>query len=204
MNASFKICPRLLKGMSLFATTDEERYNLAALFFRWDTEGFLEIVGTDGFVIGVWGEKVEEFQIDGPGSAVVPIHTFKRFLAEAASKKNLKMHPTVEILLTDEQVSMEATLNNEFELTLAGKLVDGEYPDWKKLIPSEETFRPISKLGVNIGKLELFRRASSLIAAGADGIVALRFTDEKGVMEVKIGGVTSEFTGYLMPATIFG
>ena len=202
MEERFELCPKLLRGMALFATEEVTRYNLAGLSFRWDGD-FLEIVASDGNCLSVWGKRLEDGIRRTPGSAIVPIHGFRQLLRDACKKKNLEEHPKITVTILPPAVSMQAFLATGFEVRVTGVLPDGDYPDWRKVIPEEEAFRPIPKVGMNVGLLSQFHLAARYLGATSGGIVGLRFTQETGVMEVKLDGIREEFTGYLMPARMF-
>jgi hypothetical protein len=208
MEAIFNVSPKVLKAMSLFASDDAERYNLNGIYFGWDEEGLLDIVSTDGHCLGAWRHTLhDEDMVREKDSMVVPIATFLPLLNEANRKQNIAVSPTVEIRMDRGKVAMYATLaGNAAVMSIKAQALDTEFPSWQGMIPSEDRFKPIPKLGVNPGLVKRFRDAARLIAPNPDGeaIVGLRFTGEKDIIEVKIGGAEEQFVGYLMPAMLMG
>jgi hypothetical protein len=207
MESVFNVSPKVLKAMSLFASDDPERFNLTGLYFRWNADGGLDIVGTDGHCLGSWHHVPhDEDLVRDAGSAVIPIAAFLPLINEASKKQNLTAKPTVELRIDRGKVGVYATLSGDVFMSMKAQAIDVEFPSWQAVIPSEDRFKPIPKLGVNPGLVKRFRDAARLIAPNPDGeaIVGLRFTGEKDTIEIKIGGAEEQFVGYLMPAMLMG
>ena len=207
MESVFNVSPKVLKAMSLFAADDAERFNLTGLYFGWDEEGLLDIVSTDGHCLGSWRHTPhDEDLVREKGSSVIPIGAFIPLINEAARKQNLTLKTTVELRIDRGKVGIYAALAGDVSMSMKAQTLDVDFPSWKKMIPSEDRFKSIPKLGVNPGLVKRFRDAARLIAPNPDGeaIVGLRFTGEKDIIEVKIGGAEEQFVGYLMPAMLMG
>lgn len=208
MESIFNICPRVLKAMSLFASTDEERCNLAGICFSWSDSGEMDITGTDGRSLGNWRHAPhDEDLVREPGAVIVPIRAFMPLLNEAARKANMEEKNTVEVRIGQGPVRMAAMLAGDIEMVMRAVPIDAVFPSWQKVIPSEDKFKPIKKIGVNPALVKRFRDAARLIApsfADGEAVVGLRFTGEQDTIEVKIGGAMESFLGYLMPAMLFG
>lgn len=207
MEAIFNVSPKVLKAMSLFASDDAERFSLTGLYFGWDEEGSLDIVSTDGHCLGAWRHTPnDEDMVREKGSAVIPIGAFLPLINEASKKQNLTVKATVELRVDRGKAGIYATLAGDVSMSMKAMTLDVDFPSWQKMIPSEDRFKPIPKLGVNPGLVKRFRDAARLIAPNPDGeaIVGLRFTGEKDMIEVKIGGAEEQFVGYLMPAMLMG
>ena len=207
MESVFNVSPKVLKAMSLFASNDPERFNLIGLYFGWNADGGLDIVGTDGHCLGSWHHVPnDEDLVREANSAVIPISAFLPLINEASKKQNLAEKSTVELRIDRGKVGMYATLAGDVLMSMKAQTIDVEFPSWQGVIPAEDRFKAIPKLGVNPGLVKRFRDAARLIAPNPDGeaIVGLRFTGEKETIEVKIGGAEEQFVGYLMPAMLMG
>jgi hypothetical protein len=207
MESVFNVSPKVLKAMSLFASDDAERFNLTGLYFGWDEEGLLDIVSTNGHCLGAWRHAPhDEDLVRDTGSAVIPVAAFLPLINEASKKQNLAVKATVELRIDRDKVGMYATLAGDVLMSMKAQALDAVFPSWHGMIPSEDRFKSIPKLGVNPGLVKRFRDAARLIAPNPDGeaIVGLRFTGEKDIIEVKIGGAEEQFVGYLMPAMLMG
>lgn len=203
----FFINPRILKALSLFASDDEERYNLAGVFFGWDEDGVLSIVATDGHCLGSWKHLPgEDDLVRELGTAIIPMRSFMPLINEASKKNILADKSQIEVAIEREIITMTAIFKGGATMSMRAKAVDAEFPNWRGIIPPENKFKAIKKLGVNPALVKRFRDAGRLIAPNPDGeaIVGLRFTGESEVIEVKIGGAEEQFVGYLMPAMLMG
>lgn len=207
MESIFNVSQKVLKAMSLFASDDTERFNLTGLYFGWDEEGLLDIVATDGHCLGSWRHTPhDEDLVRDAGKAVIPIGMFLPLINEASRKQNFTVKATVELRIDRGKVGIYASLAGDVAMSMKAQTLDVEFPSWHGVIPPEDCFKPIPKLGVNPGLVKRFRDAARLIAPNPDGeaIVGLRFTGEKDIIEVKIGGAEEQFVGYLMPAMLMG
>ena len=115
-----------------FASKDESRAVLMGVLVAF-SEGSATLVATDSYRLGLNSQKLDG-AVDGSPTAILPARALKeavRLSALAGEEARL------EVAITDNQAMFRAK-----GLTLATRLIDGNYPEYGRLLPSgfEETF----------------------------------------------------------------
>lgn len=150
------------------ASGDEARPILTGLFFHTaDKELF--IAATDSY-------RLAEKRLPGPGKQtkfILPAsaaHDVLRIIGDSAESTE------VNITQDDQQVRFETA-----ETELIARLIEGEYPDYQKLIPTEFSVEAtLSK-----SEITAITKVSSLFARAAAGSVVLRTNQEKQTVEIQ-------------------
>lgn len=164
------------------AAQDESRPILAGVLFETIKKG-VSLVATDGFrlgssqvVINKGGDGALKFVL--PARAVAEIPKIVAELGDGGGSKNGKV---VEILVSDNLTQAVFKLEN---LEFTTRLIEGVYPHWEKLIPTNFTTKAVFK------KDDLMRavKIAAIFAKDAGNIIKLRLLSEgkKGIL-----GVTS-------------
>ncbi|SVB72405.1 uncharacterized protein METZ01_LOCUS225259, partial [marine metagenome] len=149
----------MLRRTSFAVSTDENRYVLNGLYLSFK-ENKLTMVATDGRRLALAEEEVE-LPSDNPLEVIVPtkaIQELSRLLGDEGD---------VEIQITENQVSFGQKEKKGVGSLIVSKLVEGAYPNYKQVIPSE------SKHRVTLDKEELFhalRRAEIMTSEKANSV----------------------------------
>lgn len=160
---SVKLNPQALKNAldktMLAASSDETRPILGGVYFH-TVEGVLFVAATDGYRLA----EAEVTKVSGDVSAVVPSSTLQDVL------RMLQDDQTEEVMIQfdDAQfgVSVEGT-------TLVSRLVEGQYPEYKQLIPAS------SDIEATLNRQELLTAAklAALFARESGGSITLKASD---------------------------
>lgn len=162
-----------LKKTSYAISTDETRYVLNGIYASFK-EGKMSLVATDGRRLAMV-ENDLEFPASNECDVIIP--------AKAVSELQRLLKPEGDVLmrLNDSQVSFE--INGSL---LVSKLIEGNYPNYRQVIPSNTTER------VEVGReafLDTVRRVSILatdksnsvkLAFGADTVDVMANTQDVG------------------------
>jgi len=147
-----------LKKTSYAISTDETRYVLNGIFASFK-EGKITLVATDGRRLAMVENEIE-FPASHECDVIIPtkaVQELGRLLGDEGE---------VLLRLTDNQVAFEIN-----ETLLVSKLIEGNYPNYKQVIPSNTTER------IQVGReafYEIVRRVS-LLASDKSNSVKLVF-----------------------------
>lgn len=173
----------MLKSVSYAQSTDENRYILNGVYFNFVDEK-LTLVATDGRRLGLTALDIETSD-DNVGSLILPAKTvaeLERLLGKGAQ---------VKIAFNDRQAAFEIEIDDSGDsgltdhLYLVSKVVEGNYPNYRQVIPKETEHR------VKIERelmLECVHRAA-LVTSDKSNSVKLKVS--KNLLE--ISGSSSEY-----------
>lgn len=195
-----------LMAALLFASTDESRFVLNGLCITYRPGRQPILVSTDGrrlCVIESAAEQEsksvvgkEERQIILSASFVKPICSLNKTLDGSEGK----IFP----LITFENKSgssqlFAAILRNEVHLEAeSGAIIEGNYPDWKAVVPSKRAERqPVSQLGMNAEYVGDFAKAAKIFDRDMPQ-VQMSLVGKDSAIEIAIPGVPN-FYGLFMP-----
>lgn len=172
----------MLKSVSYGQSTDENRYILNGVYFNFADEK-LTLVATDGRRLALTALDTEISE-DNTGSLILPAKTV------AELERLLGKGEKVKIAFNDRQVAFEITIDEEAsglvdQLYLVSKIVEGNYPNYRQVIPKETEHR------VKIERelmLECVNRAA-LVTSDKSHSVKLKVS--KNLLE--ISGSSSEY-----------
>ena len=126
----------MLRSVSYAQSTDENRYILNSVFFNF-AEGKLTLVATDGRRLALIWREMPISQED-EGSIILPAKTV------AELSKLLAQGQKVKISLSERQVAFDIEVNEDSaenglagSIYLVSKIVEGNYPNYKQVIPKE-------------------------------------------------------------------
>jgi DNA polymerase-3 subunit beta len=119
----------MLKKTSFAVSTDESRYVLNGIFISLK-EGKMTLVATDGRRLALVDEEVDISE-KSSGEFIVP--------AKAVNELNrlLQEKGEVEIKFGENQASFSLKDDKGFAVLLVTKLIEGNYPNYKQVIPGE-------------------------------------------------------------------
>ncbi|PWM29055.1 MAG: DNA polymerase III subunit beta [Verrucomicrobia bacterium] len=126
----------MLRSVSYAQSTDENRYILNSVFFNF-AEGKLTLVATDGRRLALIWREMSISQED-EGSIILPAKTV------AELSKLLAQGQKVKISFSERQVAFDIEVNEDSaenglagSIYLVSKIVEGNYPNYKQVIPKE-------------------------------------------------------------------
>jgi DNA polymerase-3 subunit beta len=119
----------MLKKTSFAVSTDESRYVLNGIFISLK-EGKMTLVATDGRRLALVDEEVEISE-KSAGEFIVP--------AKAVTELNrlLQEKGDVELKFGENQASFSLKDDKGFSVLLITKLIEGNYPNYRQVIPGE-------------------------------------------------------------------
>ena len=129
----------MLKSVSYAQSTDENRYILNGVYFNFADEK-LTLVATDGRRLGLTGLELEVSE-ENAGSLILPAKTV------AELERLMGKGEKVNIAFNDRQAAFEIGLNEAGDsglvdhLYLVSKIVEGNYPNYRQVIPKETEHR---------------------------------------------------------------
>jgi len=119
----------MMKKTSFAISTDESRYVLNGIFFSLK-EHKLTMVATDGRRLALVDEEVDVSE-KSQGEFIVPakaVNELNRLLTEKGD---------VEIKFTENQAAFTLKDDKGFSILIITKLIEGNYPNYRQVIPSE-------------------------------------------------------------------
>lgn len=149
----------MIKKTSFAVSTDESRYVLNGIYVSLK-EGKLTMVATDGRRLALVDEEVE-LSDNSAGEFIVPskaINELNRLLQDKGE---------VEIKFGENQASFDLKNEKNLSSVIVTKLIEGNYPNYKQVIPSE------AKERISIGREELvqaLRRAEIMTSEKANSV----------------------------------
>jgi DNA polymerase-3 subunit beta len=172
----------MLKSVSYGQSTDENRYILNGVYFNFADEK-LTLVATDGRRLALTALETDITE-DNSGSLILPAKTV------AELERLLGKGEKVKIAFNDRQVAFEITIDEEAsglvdQLYLVSKIVEGNYPNYRQVIPKETEHR------VKIERelmLECVHRAA-LVTSDKSNSVKLKVSQNL----LEISGSSSEY-----------
>ena len=174
----------MLKSVSYAQSTDENRYILNGVYFNFADEK-ATLVATDGRRLALTALETE-INTENAGSLILPAKTVSEL------ERLLGKGEKVKIAFNDRQVAFEVAIEDDSgnsglvdHLYLVSKIVEGNYPNYRQVIPKETEHR------VKIERelmLECVRRAA-LVTSDKNNSVKLKVS--KNLLE--ISGSSTEY-----------
>jgi len=160
----------MIKKTSFAVSTDESRYVLNGLFVSLK-EGKMTVVATDGRRLALVDEEVDISE-KSSGEFIVP--------AKAVNELNRLLQTTgdVELKFGENQASFALKDDKGFSVLLITKLIEGNYPNYRQVIPGE------AKERIALGREELvqaLRRAEIMTSEKANSV---RLTFGKNILTI--------------------
>jgi DNA polymerase-3 subunit beta len=160
----------MIKKTSFAVSTDESRYVLNGLFVSLK-EGKMTVVATDGRRLALVDEEVDISE-KSSGEFIVP--------AKAVTELNRLLQTTgdVELKFGENQASFALKDEKGFSVLLITKLIEGNYPNYRQVIPGE------AKERIALGREELvqaLRRAEIMTSEKANSV---RLTFGRNVLTI--------------------
>lgn len=152
----------MLRKTSFAASTDETRYVLNGVFMGFKN-GKVTIVATDGRRLALVEQEVD-FPAEAQRDFILPTKPVNELLHSLRDEGELKIHAT------------ESQILFEFNgVLLASKLIDGTYPNYRQVIPSQSEERVM----IERESLLTALRRVSLVTTDKSNATKLTFTKNK-------------------------
>ena len=119
----------MLKKTSFAISTDESRFVLNGIFISLK-EHKMTMVATDGRRLALVDEEVD-IPEGSQGEIIIPTKTVSEL------NRLLDDSGEIEIKLTENQAAFRLTDEKGFSILIISKLVEGNYPNYRQVIPSE-------------------------------------------------------------------
>lgn len=161
------VLPKLLKRTSFAAARERTRYALNGVYWSSDG-GELELVATDGRRLALARAKVKG---NGKASGILPLRT-------AAQISQFAEEP-LSVVVGERAVELK-TASGSPEFTLVSRLMEGQYPSYRSVIPKDY---PNVALAKAPELLTAFRRAALLSQESR----AVRLVFRKGTLTLSGG-----------------
>jgi DNA polymerase-3 subunit beta len=160
----------MIKKTSFAVSTDESRYVLNGIFISLK-DGKMTLVATDGRRLALVDEEVELGE-KSTGEFIVP--------AKAVNELNRLLQTTgdVELKFGENQASFALKDDKGFSVLLITKLIEGNYPNYRQVIPGEAKER-ISLVREEF--LQALRRAEIMTSEKANSV---RLTFGKNILTI--------------------
>lgn len=174
----------MIEKVVFAASTEESRYNLNGIFFEAISSGdknVARMVATDGHRLGLIDRESPEFLGIKKG-AIIP----KRGLNEV--KKVVGEYPgELKLSLSENSFVIEVS-----SFVIIIRLIDGEFPDYKQVIPTENDKR------IKLNTKEFISCLRRISTISSDKFEGIKFTIRKGAIELysasqDIGNAREEF-----------
>ncbi len=196
-NRFFAVRVSEIKSALLFASTDETRFILNGVHFECRRKKAPVMVATDGRRLAVIESCAEqpENAVESPFSVTIST-AFLKPLCEFSKKLSAEI-----IFEFRPQERLLASLNGShcFIDCEKGAVVDGDYPNWRSVVPKGEKQR-VPSIGVNAEFIGDFAKAAKLMT-DSPPIISVNLIGKSEAMDVRIEAWPG-FYGVLMPARI--
>lgn len=175
---------QMLKSVSYAQSTDENRYILNGVYFQFE-DNKMTLVATDGRRLALTGKEMEVTD-ENAGSLILPAKTV------AELERILGQGDEVKITFNERQVAFGIRIGENTDssglvdnIYLVSKIVEGNYPNYKQVIPKETDQR------IKIERelmLECVQRAS-LMTSDKNNSVKIKISPNL----LEISGQSTEF-----------
>ncbi len=165
-NKNFK---KGLSGVIFAAAMDESRPEISGILFSFSTKE-LTLVGTDSYRLAE--DKISLQSEAEDKKLIIPLRTLQevyRILAESTESE-------ITLFINENQILFK--LNSEVELI--SRLVEGQYPDYQQIIPSESK----TQAKVNVGDFLKVIKSVSLFCKPGINDIKLAFVKDKNEIVV--------------------
>jgi DNA polymerase-3 subunit beta len=154
----------MLRRTAFAVSTDETRYVLNGILFNLK-EHQLTLVATDGRRLALVDEDIEAGG-DGPGEYIVPTKAITEL------NRLLEAKGEAEVKFTENQIALNLKDERGFNILIISKLVDGNYPNYRQVIPAE------TKERITLGREEFLHalRRAEIMTSEKSNSVKLTFS----------------------------
>lgn len=185
------VLSQIIFQVAFAAAADEGRPILTGVFVKAEGK-LLTFAATDGYRLSVKKAELEkavvgEFKKEEAKSLMIPARTLSE-VAKILSEQEKQEKNLVEVGLTADG---NQTIFSFPDIELSTRLLEGEFPDYEKIIPTEST----SQITLDREELNKAIKIASIFARDSANIVKLKFTEGKLIISAnspQVGENTSE------------
>ena len=154
----------MMKKTSFAISTDEARYVLNGIFISLK-EHKMTIVATDGRRLALTDEEVDISE-HSQGEFIIP--------AKAVNELNRLLQDKGDVTIKYAENQAEFTLNDEkgFSVVIISKLIEGNYPNYRQVIPAE----PLERVPLNREEFLKSLRLAEIMTTDKQNSVKLTFS----------------------------
>ena len=190
----------------LFASTDESRYVLNGVLIEGHSAVSAKptIVATDGRRLAVIETVADQMPDDTlEDHSLLLKADFVKPLCALSKALGGKNSPWIQFSNNpgSNQMSVAFIGSKCFVEVEDGALIEGTFPDWRKIVPSKKAKRePINNLGLNAETVGDFAKAAKIMEASTP-IVQMNLVGKEQAIEVRLFSLP-QFYGIIMPCKV--
>mgnify|MGYP003109558862 CR=1 FL=1 len=147
----------LLSHTSFAASTEETRYHLQGVFFHSDKEDSNDITDSNLCAAATDGHRLACYRVPSPiGAENIPGFIISAKTSDVLGKLFESQKEMIQVSLSESQICFKMD-----QIELSARLVDADFPDYRAVIPQENS--------INISlKTDLFKQALERVSAVCD------------------------------------
>lgn len=185
---------KLFRAVAVAVSTEETRYYLNGVHICAHPDGGAYLVATDGHRMLVGYDEGATF--DWPGSDSVIVRPDKKLLA--AAKTDRRSDAQNQIAVEGATVKVLEGSPATVAATFAGLLIDGTFPDWRRVIPTVDKNEHAACQCFNARYLADFGTAARVMTGQKEAFISVLANDEHSPALVDLG--VPNLFGVLTPA----
>jgi DNA polymerase III subunit beta len=172
LSISTVLLREMIEKTSFAQSTDESKYNLAGIFFKSvekDNKNYLKMVATDGHRLSLIEKKIASVSLESLKNGVIfprkGLAELKKIIDETSENIDIGFIDNSAIIKKD-------------QLIIIMRLVDGDFPDYNRVIPKDNSNIAIVKRDIFLHAL---RRMSILSSEKSRGVKVVL---KEGILEL--------------------
>lgn len=188
-----------IQAALLFTSTDETRYTITGLSIEARAGKLPTVAATDGRRLVALETAAEQREETAEDFKVIMRPDFAKAITVLSKAVGGKNNPWIclEIKPGSKRVMVEFIGADTFLESECGALIEGTFPDWRKVMPAKRQKRqPITDIALNAEFIGDFAKAAKLLEAESP-LVQMNLVGKEQQVEVKIKGL-SNFYGLVM------
>lgn len=191
------INPTNLEAVSLCMSSEQTRYYMCGVCVETYADGSIGLISTDGRRLATMNAKIAEQPVSSFIMHDNDVDASIKMAKAVMKEVGRSLADNVKICVKHEapNVSISVMFNEEVKATRNSKEIDGNFPDWRRVIPSSESASDC--MGFNGFYLHDFGKIAKIFGSKA-GIFKMTFTGNDGPVKITMACEPS-FLGILMP-----
>lgn len=162
-----RVNPRYFAGIERFAGVKDVRYYLCGVFIEPHPHGGVNIVATNGHIMGV------AYDPDGWCAEPIIVGDITKPLLSACKKRGLPPARAERLWIAKDCAVVSSSQEIEPPPAPFGEaalhsskisIIDGQFPDWRRVMPNDRTVGPAEFPAVNGGYLAKVSEAAQIMA----------------------------------------
>lgn len=178
-----------LAAALIFASTDKSRYLITGVLVEVRPGKRPLLVATDGRRLVAIDTVAEQYDHFTEEANLVLVPEWAELFVKLAKAVGTKLFPWVclEVDADRKAVSVTVMGREETELRVArGVLMEGDYPNWRKTVPSKRAQREaVTDVGLNSELVGDFAKAAKLLEC-PDNVIQMNLVGKEKAIEIKM------------------